>query len=401
MSENQLEHMDNLADKAGLLRENGRYAEAETLQRQIAEDSRRLRGLGDRATLLARGQLAHTLCCQGRYNEAAREQQDLMAIYKSSFGWDDNDTLGIVGHLVTTYVYQGKYDDARALAAQLLPHQDRFYGKDSLPSRSTERKLADIFHRQGRFSEAAHIQKRVLELCISSGNDLVTLAAAFSDYGSTLMAQGKFNDAQENLVQALKLSREAVGSDHSDTVNYQSTLAVLYSRQHNFYDATKTFRKVLSHREKSLGEAHGATIATMSDLASCLLLLGLKNDSKSQIDRAVRLAKEHLASRDPDRLSTLSNAASIYGALGQPNLELSFESFDLFRLTMGDDNPETLTAMMEYARALIRSNQLEVGREIMKLCILRTERKYGLNHQLTTGRAGVLAKVQEVQDERR
>jgi tetratricopeptide (TPR) repeat protein len=247
MSEDQLKHLDSLADEAILLRENGRYAEAETLQRQIVEDSRRLRGPRDRAMLMARGQLAHTLWCRGRFNHAAREQEDLMAIYKSSFGWNDHDTLGIVGHLVSTYISQGKNDDARALAAQLRHHQDEFYGKDSLPSRRTQRQLAAISHDQGRFSEAEYIQKRELGLDLESGDDQIQLAEAFNDYGSTLMAQGKFKDSLHNLDQALKISREAVGSDHPTTIDYQSTLASLYFAQGNFNDATTALRKVVRH----------------------------------------------------------------------------------------------------------------------------------------------------------
>ena len=139
----------------------------------------------------------------------------------------------------------------------------------------------------------------------------------------------------------------------------------------------------------------------MSDLAAGLFGLGLKKDSKTQIDGAVRLARKYLEVRDPSRPSILSNAASIYRELGQFDLELAFESFDLSRLAKGDDCPETLSAMMEYARALLCSDQHKVGREIMKLCVLRTERKYGLNHCLTNARAEELARTQGMQDERR
>jgi hypothetical protein len=66
-----LERLDNSAKEAAFLRNNGQYAEAERLQRQIAREILQIRGLEDRATLVAEGQLALTLWHQGRHQEAA------------------------------------------------------------------------------------------------------------------------------------------------------------------------------------------------------------------------------------------------------------------------------------------------------------------------------------------
>lgn len=401
MSECKLERVDNLADEAALLRERGQYAAAEELQREIIEDNRHLRDPEDRAMLVARGQLAHTLWCLGRYNEAAEEQENLFVIFKRKFGWGDHGTLGIVGHLVEAYISLGRYDAARDLAVRLQVQQDEFYGRDSIPSRDTQQQLATISHIQGRFPEAAKIRMHILKLELVSSDAPGRQAAALHDYGKTLMAQGEFKDSLHNLNQALEMSREQNGPDHPTTIQYQSTLALLYWEQGNFDEATTAYREVLGHRSKSLGEAHAKTICSISDLAGSLFLQGLNNESKAQLDRAVTLAKEYLEARNPDRLAILCNAASIYRALGRPDLELAHESFDLSRRVKGDDNPETLNAMMEYAGALVCNKQLGVALEIMKLCVLRTTRKHGQDHHLTTARATELAKVQEMQRQQR
>lgn len=242
---------------------------------------------------------------------------------------------------------------------------------------------------------------RELELELLSSDDPVRLAAALYDYGETLMAQGKLKESLQHLDLALKLSREEVGPDHPTTIDYQSTLALLYWEQGKFDHATMAYREVLRHRSQSLGEAHVKTICTMSDLAASLFQQGSNDESKAQLDRAVTLAKEHLAARHPDRLTILSNAASIYRELGQPDLELADETFDLSRRVKGDDNPETLNAMMEYARALICSKQLGLALEIMKLCVFHTNENYGPDHHLATARTVELDKLQELQGQQR
>jgi tetratricopeptide (TPR) repeat protein len=163
----------------------------------------------------------------------------------------------------------------------------------------------------------------------------------------------KVQDLLHNLDQALRVSTEAVGSDPPTTINCQSTLALLNWEQGNFNDATMALRKILRRGQKSLGEARGKAISTMSDLAACLFKLGSSSEPKAQINRAVKVAKAHLEAHDLDRFAILRNAAGIYRRRDQPDLELSYESFDLSRRVKRDDNSETLSAMIEYAQALI------------------------------------------------
>jgi len=389
--------LDRLGDKAIGLREAGKYAEAERLQRQILQHTLPIRGLEDPATLWAKGQLASTLWHLGRHDEAAREQEHLMAAYKRKFGWDDVGTLGITGHLVTTYLSQDRYDESKALATELLPHQDRIYGKDSAQSCVTNEALASICHKKGNFAEAADKRKRILDSVLSRHEDPMTAASAYGAYGQTLLEQGRLDDSKHNLVQAVELSKAAVGSEHPKALDYQATLASLHFTMREFDAAVRIGSQVLRNREKSLGEGHHKTILSMSDQAASLLAAGQRDESKALIDRAVKLAKEHLGTFDPDRSSVLSNAAAMYRGLGLYSLacELSFESYDSARRVKGDDSPETLSAMMEYARCCILAGIPQAGRKSMKLCVEHTKRKYGPDHPLTMARAQELADTQE------
>jgi len=160
-----------------------------------------------------------------------------------------------------------------------------------------------------------------------------------------------------------------------------------------FDAAVRIGSQVLRNREKSLGEGHHKTILSMSDQAASLLAVGQRDESKALIDRAVKLAKEHLGTFDPDRSSVLSNAAAMYRGLGLYRLacELPFESYDSARRVKGDDSPEILSAMMEYARCSILAGILQAGWKGLKLCVEHTKRKYEPDHSSTIARAQGLA----------
>jgi hypothetical protein len=225
----------------------------------------------------------------------------------------------------------------------------------------------------------------------------MTAASAYGAYGQTLLEQEKLDDSKHNLVQAVELSKAAVGSEHPKALDYQSMLVLLHFTLGDFHAAVRIGGQVLRNREKSLGEGHHKTILSMSNQAASLLTVGERVKSKALIDRAVKLARGHLGTFDPDRSSVLSNAAAMYRGLGLYRLacELSFESYDSARRVKGDDSPETLSAMMEYARCSILAGILQTGWEGMKLCVELTKRKYGPDHSLTIARAQELADSQE------
>jgi len=154
---------------------------------------------------------------------------------------------------------------------------------------------------------------------------------------------------------------------------------------------------VLRVLEEPLDEGHHMTIGNMSDQAAYLFRAGQLVESEAHIDRAVKLAREYLEKLDPVRSSVFSNAAAIYRELGRYRLarELSLGGLDSVTFVKRADNPETLSAMMEYSRPLLHNGELQTGHEIMQICIRRTKQEYGAGHQLKRGRVGGLANVED------
>jgi hypothetical protein len=127
----------------------------------------------------------------------------------------------------------------------------------------------------------------------------------------------------------------------------------------------------------------------MSDLAVYLARASRFEESKMEINRALELSRSHLGDENPQTIRIVVNAASLYMAM---NLwpaaeELAYAGMVSSRRINGEDHPETLTAMFEHARCLLHEGECQAAVEGMRLCVLRTERKYGDSGLLTSRRA--------------
>jgi len=91
----------------------------------------------------------------------------------------------------------------------------------------------------------------------------------------------------------LELSKNTDVSKHPETLEHHATLAILNWKRRdfgNFDVAVRIGAYVLSKSEEFLGEEHRKTIGRMSAQATYLIEADQECQSKSLIDRAVRLA---------------------------------------------------------------------------------------------------------------
>ena len=66
------------------------------------------------------GHLASTYRDQGRWNEAEQLQVQVMDMSKKLLGPEHPDSLNSMGNLANTYRYQGKWNEAEQLEVQVM-----------------------------------------------------------------------------------------------------------------------------------------------------------------------------------------------------------------------------------------------------------------------------------------
>ena len=70
---------------------------------------------------------------------------------------------------------------------------------------------------------------------------------------------GKYDLAEDLLLQSLKIRKQALGSEHPDTAMILSILAVLYHVQERYGEAQPLYQRVLSICENEFGATHPLT----------------------------------------------------------------------------------------------------------------------------------------------
>jgi tetratricopeptide (TPR) repeat protein len=314
-------------------------------------------------------------------------QRDLIERSERLLGWDNVTTREIAGNLVTIYQEQHKQNEAKALATNLLSHQEKIPEISTSEALMTRLKLARISHSQGRYQEAEEIRRSVLDH--RTELDDYHLAETLSSYAESLLVLGKTGDSRKALVEALRIFESSLGAKHVMTLGCKEDLAEVYLSEGAFEDAIGLGYDVLKIRKKCLGEVHPSTIGIRSDLAVYLARASRFEESKMEISRALELSRSHLGDENAQTIRIVVNAASLYMAM---NLwpaaeELAYVGMISSRRINGEDHPETLTAIFEHARCRLHNGECREAVEVMRLCVSRTQRKYGDSGLLTSRRA--------------
>ena len=108
---------ENLADS---LSHQGKYAEAEEMQREGLAVSKRVLGAEHPQTLTAAGNLALSLKRQGKFAEAEKMQREVLAVMKRVLGAEHPDTLAAAGNLALSLKLQGKRAEAEEIMREVL-----------------------------------------------------------------------------------------------------------------------------------------------------------------------------------------------------------------------------------------------------------------------------------------
>ena len=139
-----------LNNVAIMLKNQGRLAEAEALQRMDLA-AERAEG-GDRApnTLVALGNLAYNLQAQGKLTEAEPLFREALAAGREVSGNDDVATMQAAGNLGTVLLAQGKLAEAEPLLVEAVAWFRKKYGYGGMYQGS----LVELRLAQGRRAEA-------------------------------------------------------------------------------------------------------------------------------------------------------------------------------------------------------------------------------------------------------
>jgi tetratricopeptide (TPR) repeat protein len=238
-AEESEERLASALNRASALYGQGKYAEAETIQRMVlAVQTRRVFGSRHVSTLTTMGYLANCVMDQGRHAEAEELQRTAIDEHTRTIretGWGFPESLA------------GKESLARSMLEQAATMNNR----------------ADALMGQGKYVEAelllrSELPRRVQvihpECCLSMGslNNLAVclmkgrIGEALAGTACSEQAHPRIAESEKLLQELLVLNRRIVGAEHPDTLLCMHNLADCISKQKGRgVEATRLYREVL------------------------------------------------------------------------------------------------------------------------------------------------------------
>jgi tetratricopeptide (TPR) repeat protein len=203
----------------------------------------------------------------GKYDEAERLQKRVLHINESMLGPEHPDTLTSMSNLAVAYSNQGRVAEAEELEERVLEARRRVLWEEHPGTLSSMNNLAVTYSNQGRVAEAEELHKKVLEVRrLILGDDHPSTLSSMSNLAHTFSNQGRVAEAAELEEKVLEASRRILGEEHPDTLSSMNNLAVTYSNQGRVAEAAELEEKVLEASRRILGEEHPDTLSSMNKL---------------------------------------------------------------------------------------------------------------------------------------
>lgn len=211
----------------------------------------------------------------------------------------------------------------------------------------------------------------------SAPADTMAQAIALSKRAEALLMKGDANTALPLLAEALRLTREARGETHRDTLTMTEDYAFTLQRLGRFADAEPLLAETLRIRTTTAGERDPDRLFSLYLYSSVLTDLGRNKDAERMFAEGLRLQREVLGPNHPDTLDTMSGYAEVLHNLGR-----TAEAEPLFaevlasrRSQLGERHPRTLVSLNDYAFILrnlgryaeaepLYAEALRIGREV-------------------------------------
>jgi tetratricopeptide (TPR) repeat protein len=106
------------------------------------------------------------------------------------------------------------------------------------------------------------LRKRLL------GDNHPDVATSLNNLAGLYLSQGRYEEAEPLLLQALELDKQLLGDNHPHVSSSLNGLAKLYNSQGKYEEAEPLFLQALAIAEQALGENHPTTVRIRENLES-------------------------------------------------------------------------------------------------------------------------------------
>ncbi|MBV8213843.1 MAG: tetratricopeptide repeat protein [Verrucomicrobia bacterium] len=286
---------------AQVLEQQGKYADAEGMLRQVLVERQRILGNEHMDTLGCANELANALYFQGKYSEAEAAYRAVTTLKEKVLGPEHISTLKSRNNLASALDSEGKYDEAETELHAVIKLKEKALGAEHPDTLATRNNLAAVLDQQGKYAEAESEDRTIIEIkervLGPAHPDTITTRSNLAD---VLEHEGKYSEAEYLARENLKLREKVLGPEHPSTLNTRYGLAAVLADQRKYSEAETEYRAVLKLQEKVLTVDHPNTLRTCYSLAVCLRAESQLSEANQLAQRAADGALRVLGQNHPD-----------------------------------------------------------------------------------------------------
>jgi serine/threonine protein kinase/Tfp pilus assembly protein PilF len=239
--------------------------------------------------------------------------------------------------------------------------EERFEGQPSVEG-AIHSSIGLTYAALGLFDRAAsHLESAIDRLTVDPGRGHLATAKALGNLGELYRKQGRFEEAEPLLVEALELKRRFVSDDEVSLAISINNLGLMYRDQGRPEDAEPLLEEALELERTHRGEEEVGTLTAIHNLALLYLDLGRVDEAAELFARNLESWRRVVGEEHPFTLAATQVLAAAYGQAGRVDeaVELLQGLVEQRRAILGSDHPDTLISASALAKGLAEQGQLD------------------------------------------
>ena len=380
---------------AGTVRDQERFAEAETMYEQLLEDRRKTLGQRHHDTLITLNNMATVKARLGKRQESEKLYREAWEIESETLGEHHPSTINTLHNLACCSSDRGDHQEAENGFRRCLESQNATIGPSHSITMRTRHNLSATLRELQKLEEAEWLARQTLDLCDTmQENKNTEQIEAFDRLAWIIADQQRFEEAEHLRRKELELRLEIHGESHPDTVLCRDHLAFVLVNQNRKEEAALIHKDVLAYRSTVYGREHAETFSTLWNLALCYSDLEQFELAEAKYQELVDIQSEV---HGPESDATLESLVQLSWVLQQQKnyaaSEKNYRKVLNARLVgLGPEDPLTLIIMNNLSSVLkYQDKRCEESTNLQRHVYETRSRVLGPAHELSMKSLKLLA----------
>jgi tetratricopeptide (TPR) repeat protein len=256
-----------------------------------------------------------------------------------------------------------KHNSAWLLNAREAQHWIHLFQLQSREIGILLNNMGYFFEKIGDYQSALLLLKEALKITKEVlGSKHPNYATSLNNLASLYKTIGEHEKALPLLEESLKIRKEVLGTRHPSYAVSLDNLASLYKTMGNYEQALSLFKEVKNILKETLGTQHPDYATSLNNLAGLFYSIGNNEKALFFYKKSLKIRIEILGSQHPDYAISLNNIASLYKSKEEYDkaLPLFAESLKILVTVLGEQHSNTQAIVVNYFGCLAASKGLTV-----------------------------------------